>query len=38
MSNIIEEEPRYLPNTSSEKEHILSKVQVKDAFATGEPH
>ena len=38
MSSIIEEGPRYLPNTSSEKKHILSKVQVKNAFATGEPH
>ena len=38
MSNVIEEGPRYLPNTSSGKKHILSKVQVKNAFATGEPH
>ena len=38
MSNIIEEGPRYLPNTSSEKKHILSKVQVKNEFTTGEPH
>ena len=38
MSSIIEEGPRYLPNTSSEKKHILSKVQVTNAFATGEPH
>ena len=38
MSNIIEEGPRYLPNTSFEKKHILSKVQVKNEFTTGEPH
>ena len=35
MSKIIEEWPTYFTKTSSEKTHILSKKQLKNAFVTG---
>ena len=34
MSKIIEEGPICFPKPSSEKKHILSKVQLKNAFVT----
>ena len=35
MSKIIEEGPTYFSKQSSNKKHILSKVQLKNAFVTG---
>ena len=35
MSKIIEEGPTYFSKQSSKKKHILSKVQLKNAFVTG---
>ena len=35
MSKNIEEGPTCFPKTSSETKHILSKVQLKNAFVTG---
>ena len=35
MSKILEERPTCFPKISSEKKHILSKVELKNAFVTG---